>query len=87
MYYVYLLRSIKLKTIYIGYSSDLRKRISLHNLGRVVSTKTGKPWELIYYEAYKVKEDATGREKMLKYDGKARAWLKKRNAGSLKGAA
>ncbi len=87
MYYVYLLRSKKFKTIYIGYSSDLKKRLLLHNSGRVVSTKDGKPWELMYYEAYKAKEDATNREKSLKYDGKSRTWLKKRNALGLKGAA
>ncbi len=58
-----------------------------HNLAKVNSTKLGKPWELIYYEAYKNKEDATHREKMLKQDGRSRTWLKKRTARSLKGAA
>lgn len=65
MYYVYLLKSRKNGSIYIGYSNDLKKRIDLHNKGSVPSTKLGRPWELVYYEAYKIKEDATNREKML----------------------
>ncbi|MEK9176382.1 MAG: GIY-YIG nuclease family protein [Patescibacteria group bacterium] len=87
MFYVYLLKSIKNGSIYIGYTQDLKKRLMLHNLAKVNSTKLGKPWELIYYEAYKNKEDATHREKMLKQDGRSRTWLKKRTARSLKGAA
>ncbi|MEK9206949.1 MAG: GIY-YIG nuclease family protein [Patescibacteria group bacterium] len=87
MFYVYLLKSIKNGSIYIGYTQDLKKRLMFHNLAKVNSTKLGKPWELIYYEAYKNKEDATHREKMLKQDGRSRTWLKKRTARSLKGAA
>jgi len=83
MYYVYLLRSKRNGTIYIGYTASLKNRLALHNQGKIYSTKSGKPWELIFYEAYKVKEDATHREKMLKYDGRSRAWLKKRTARSL----
>ena len=87
MFYVYLLKSIKNGSIYTGYTQDLKKRLNLHNQAKINSTKLGKPWELIYYEAYKIKEDATNREKMLKYDGRSRTWLRKRTARSLKGAA
>lgn len=87
MFYVYLLKSNKNGSIYIGYTQDLKKRLTLHNLAKVNSTKLGRPWELIYYEAYKIKEDATHREKMLKQDGRSRTWLKKRTTRSLKGAA
>jgi putative endonuclease len=87
MYYVYLLKSIKNGTIYIGYTNNLKKRFILHNNGEVFSTNKNKPWVLIYYEAYLNKSDATNREKMLKQDGRSRTWLKKRITKSLKGAA
>ena len=66
MFYVYLLKSNRNKRIYIGYTTDLKKRFKLHNLGKVKSTKSYRPWELIYYEAYKAKSDATKRERQLK---------------------
>lgn len=87
MYYVYLLKSIKNKTTYIGYTSDLKKRLLLHNQGKVLSSTKNKPWILVYYEAYFDKSDATQRERMLKQDGRSKTWLKKRLNKSLKGAA
>ena len=66
MYYVYLLKSIKNSDVYIGYTADLKARILAHNQGKVKSTKYYHPWNLIYYEAYKNKYDATKRERQLK---------------------
>ena len=66
MFYVYVLRSLKNQDVYIGYSGDLKERIKYHNSGSVKATKDNLPWELIYYEAYKGKLDATKREKQLK---------------------
>lgn len=66
MFYVYILKSVKNKDIYIGFTNNLRVRFKLHNLGKVKSTKAYCPWALIYYEAYKGKLDATKREKQLK---------------------
>lgn len=66
MYYVYVLKSTINGDIYIGYSEDLRIRIRAHNLGKVKSTRAYKPWDLVYYEAYGRKRDATKREKQLK---------------------
>ncbi len=67
MYYVYILESIVNKKWYIGYTSNLRQRISDHNNGKGgKTTKQGLSWKLIYYEAYLNKEDATGREIFLK---------------------
>ncbi|MDP1710535.1 MAG: GIY-YIG nuclease family protein [candidate division WWE3 bacterium] len=34
-YYVYVLESLKTKELYIGYSTDLKKRLAEHNRGRV----------------------------------------------------
>ncbi len=66
MFYVYVLRSTKDKKLYSGYSSDLKKRFSDHNQGKVTITKYRRPFELIYYEAYKYQQDATTREKYFK---------------------
>lgn len=77
MYYVYLLQCSKDKSWYIGYTSDLRKRITEHQGGygcRTTSMK--KDWMLIYYETYLNKMDALGREKYLK-SGSGRVYLKK----------
>lgn len=66
MHYVYLLKSDKNQDLYIGYTDDLKKRFKEHNGGRVKYTKSYKPWQLIYYEAYKNQKDATKREYQLK---------------------
>jgi len=67
MYYMYILENNNYSTWYIGYSSDLRKRIENHNNGKGgKTTKQGKSWKLIYYETYLNKEDAIGRETFLK---------------------
>ena len=58
--------SKKNKKIYIGYTSDLQRRLTLHNTGEVFSTKPYKPFVLIYYEAYQNKQDALKREGFLK---------------------
>ena len=67
MFYVYVLQSLKYPDkIYIGYTTDLRERFSLHQKGLVQSTKPYRPWKLIFYEAYISKVDAKSREKYFK---------------------
>ncbi|MEO8065255.1 MAG: GIY-YIG nuclease family protein [Candidatus Doudnabacteria bacterium] len=58
MFYVYILKSKKDGQKYVGSTKDLKKRFKLHNEGRVFSTKSRIPFELIYYEAYKSEKDA-----------------------------
>jgi len=65
-YYVYVLRSRIKDYIYIGYSEDLRKRFERHNAGYVQSTKSFKPYDLIFYESYRSMSDAKRREIYLK---------------------
>ena len=66
MFYTYILESIKNKTLYIGYTSDLKKRFKEHNLGQNTSTKQFLPWKIIYYEAYLEIDDAKRRERYFK---------------------
>jgi len=81
--WVYILRSKKDGNLYIGSTNNLRKRFAEHNSGKVFSTKSRIPFELIYYEAYKAEEDARRREKNLKLRSKAFTQLKKRIKNSL----
>jgi putative endonuclease len=66
MHYVYVLRSIRDRMFYTGYTTNLEKRLSEHNEGKVFSTKNRRPLELTYYEACRHKEDALRRERYLK---------------------
>lgn len=69
MYYVYVLLSSKDGGLYVGFSTDLRKRINYHNKGFVTSTKQRRPLALIHYEAFINKKDAKAREVYLKSGG------------------
>jgi len=66
MFYVYILKSKLDNKLYTGFTSNLHNRLTDHQQGNVASTKNRRPLELIYYEAYKEKENALKREKFLK---------------------
>lgn len=83
MFYVYLIKSKKDSNFYIGSTNDLKRRVEEHNNGLVFSTKSRKPFELVYYEAYKSEKDARHREKNLKLKSRAFAQLKKRVTESI----
>ncbi|HBM46058.1 MAG: hypothetical protein UT05_C0012G0008 [Parcubacteria group bacterium GW2011_GWF2_38_76] len=83
MHYVYVLKSNKDRKTYVGCTRDLRKRIIMHNTGRVESTAGRRPLKLIFYEAFNNQSDAFEREKYLK-TGWGRNQLKKLLFNSLK---
>ena len=83
MFYTYVLKSKKDGQLYIGSTNDLRKRFKEHNAGKVLSTKSRIPFELIYYEAYKADKDARLRESKLKLRSRAFEQLKKRIQNSI----
>lgn len=66
MHYLYILHSLKDNNFYTGTTSDLKRRIKEHNAGKNFSTAPRRPFKLIYYEAYLLKEDAEARERYLK---------------------
>lgn len=74
MYYVYILKRFDNQKTYIGYTSDLRRRFQEHH---------AKMPELIYYEAYRNKQDAQERERKLKQRGQSVRRLKERLRRSL----
>ncbi|MBT4120927.1 MAG: GIY-YIG nuclease family protein [Candidatus Magasanikbacteria bacterium] len=61
MYYVYILLMSN-KKFYIGYTSNLKRRITEHRSGGNKTTKKFLPVKLIFYECYLNKDDATRRE-------------------------
>lgn len=83
MYWVYLLKTSKYETLYIGYTSNLVRRIEQHQSGMVRSTARYLPVRLIYVEGYRNQADALLREKSLKLYGNAYRQLKRRIANSL----
>ena len=78
MFYIYVLKGSSNPSYYVGYTSDLKTRIENHNAGNNTSTRRGRPWRLIYYEAFSAKNLAQRREQILKQRGKAWQELKKR---------
>ena len=76
-HFVYVLSSFKDGKLYIGQTDRLpEERFREHQSGGVVSTKNRRPLELVYFEMYKDKRDAIGRELFLK-SGSGHRYLKK----------
>jgi putative endonuclease len=76
MYYVYGLYSPAYKKIYIGFTSDLDRRLYLHNnpINRGYTSRF-RPWILIYSEEQPDKISAMLREQQLK-SAKGRLFIK-----------
>ena len=70
-------RGIKPVT-YVGYTNNLKKRISLHNIGKGAKFTRGRKWTLIYKEKFKSKSEAISREYYIKTNRSVRNKLKKK---------
>jgi len=66
MFYVYVIQSQKDKSLYIGYTVNLRKRVERHNNGLSLATRPKRPYMLLFYEGFVNKMDAKHREEYLK---------------------
>ena len=66
MYYTYVLLSEKDHKFYAGFTTDIEQRLDEHNAGKNVSTKSRRPFRLMYYEAHTSKSDALRREEYFK---------------------
>ena len=79
-YYVYMLKLISKKSItYVGYTKDLKKRISLHNSGKGAKFTRGRKWKLIYKEKFISKNKAISREYYIKKNRILRNQIKDKN--------
>lgn len=62
MNYVYILRCAD-GTLYCGWTTDINKRLDVHNSGRGAKyTRSRRPVELVYVEEYEDRHDALSRE-------------------------
>ena len=76
-----MLKSKSIKPItYVGYTSDLKKRIVLHNSGKGAKFTRGRKWTLIYKEKFKSKNEAISREYYIKKNKKLRNFIKNENS-------
>lgn len=67
MFYVYILRSLSFSDqIYIGYTNNLSKRLSVHNAGNSIYTSKYVPWEIVTYVTFSNSAKAIKFEKYLK---------------------
>ncbi|MEN9328701.1 MAG: hypothetical protein RI947_1509 [Candidatus Parcubacteria bacterium] len=84
MWYFYILQSTDDQDyFYKGSTNDLRRRFQEHNQGEVMSTKSRKPWKLVYYEAYISEKAARCRESAVKKSGSISVPLLRRIKESL----
>lgn len=65
-WYVYILKSLKDNGIYIGMSRDPEDRLKQHNKGKTVSTKSRRPFVMLYKEEYNSADEARKREQYCK---------------------
>lgn len=77
MYYTYILYNYVTGRYYIGYSPDLKNRLKKHLSGKVKPTKSNLNYELVWYCAFKTRDQAISFEKYLK-TGSGIAFMKKR---------
>lgn len=88
MPYLYILKSLKDKNLYVGTCNVLDVRLNNHNRGLVRSTKHRRPFILVYDEEFNTLSEARKKEWKLKYTpwgGKLKKKLASSAAGSSNG--
>ncbi len=53
---------------YVGWTTDLERRLKAHNLGTGARSTRGRAWKLLYSERFETKQEAMSREWHLKRD-------------------
>ncbi|BDQ01520.1 GIY-YIG nuclease family protein [Ignavibacterium sp.] len=76
MIYVYALKSKIRNYIYVGMTSDINDRMRRHNSGYEKTTRSYRPFELIYLEEFENRQEARIKEKYLK-SGVGKEFLKR----------
>tara|TARA_B100001121_G_C18345217_1_gene459847 strand:+ start:245 stop:508 length:264 start_codon:yes stop_codon:yes gene_type:complete len=82
-YHVYMLKSLGNKSVtYVGYTNNLKKRITLHNTSKGAKFTRGRKWKLIYKEKLNSKKEAISREYYIKNNRNLRNKIKNENFNS-----
>ena len=75
---VYLLKSGRNGASYVGWTTDLSRRLVEHNRGRSSFSRRNRPWHLVGVERYSSPEEARAREGALKKNSRMLRLFKKR---------
>ena len=76
-YYVYMLKSLGKKSVtYVGYTNNIKKRITMHNSSKGAKFTRGRKWKLIYSEKCETKNQAISREYYIKRNRTLRNLIK-----------
>jgi putative endonuclease len=62
---------------YVGWTTDVERRVAQHNAGTGARTTRGRGWVLLYTETFRTRRQAMSREWYLKRDRKLRKALAK----------
>jgi len=75
--FVYVLASTRRGEVrtYVGWTTDLDRRLDQHNNGSGAKSTRGRQWILVYAERYETRRAAMSREWRLKRDKKLRKML------------
>jgi len=66
MYYVYAIKSLNKKYIYVGLTDNVNRRFNQHNNGLERTTRSYRPFKLIHIEKFETRPGARQKEKYLK---------------------
>jgi putative endonuclease len=61
---------------YVGWTTELKRRLAQHNAGRGAKSTRGRHWVLLYSERCETRSDAMSREWHIKRDRKFRTTLR-----------
>ncbi len=64
---------------YVGYTNNLKRRITLHNMSKGAKFTRGRKWKLIYKEKHGSKKEAISREYYIKNNRTLRNKIKNEN--------
>jgi len=78
LFFVYVLgsRSKNDCRTYVGWTTDLKRRLQQHNAGVGAKSTRGRKWVLLYCETCKTRQEAMSREWYVKRDRKFRTMLR-----------
>ena len=83
-YHVYMLISLSRKPVtYVGYTNNLKRRITLHNMSKGAKFTRGRKWKLIYKEKHGSKKEAISREYYIKNNRTLRNKIKNENLNTI----
>ena len=65
---------------YVGWTTDIERRLAAHNAGKGARSTRGRKWALLHVETFQTRSQAMSREWHLKRDRAFRAKLKRASA-------